>query len=100
MKKTKTYIRSFSLPQQLAVGIAEVAEKLAVSQSSLITQLLMQPILHLEANLKRIPKDPTHDDVLVLAARSTEVVAQRLEEYREQVKASVDQIELTHASHE
>lgn len=96
----KTYVRSFSLPAELAVGIQKVAHKLSISQSSLLSQLLTGPILDLEANLYLVSAVPTADEAVALAARSTAVVEQRLAEYRQKINEAVGELEPTHVRHE
>jgi len=95
----KMYVRSFSLPAQLAVGIQKVAEKLSVSQSSLLTQLLTEPILDLEENLNAVSMNPSPTEARAVQRRSAAVVEQRIAEYRSKVNEAVADLEPINARH-
>jgi hypothetical protein len=74
----KTYVRSYSLPAQVAVAIQRVATRLGVSQSALIVELIGQPVSDLETMLDQLPAEPSPDDVRRLRGASVALVKSRV----------------------
>lgn len=73
---------SFTLPAQVVKDLAFVSERLVVSRSSIIGDILGEPLSDLRSLLEQLPASPTEGDVLRLRGKSQELITQRLSELR------------------
>ena len=73
---------SFTLPPQVVEDLAFISDRLGVSRSSIIGDILGEPLSDLRSLLEQVPAKPTEGDVLRLRGKSEEVITQRLSELR------------------
>lgn len=59
---TRTFKTSLSLPADLAVGLNQLAKRLGISQSALVTALLSQAIPNLQKLVDVAPSGPDNPD--------------------------------------
>ncbi len=83
---------SFTLLPQVVKDLAFISERLGVSRSSIIGDILGEPLADLRSLLEQVPASPTEGDVLRLRGKSEEVITQRLSELR----GVMDAISLKH----
>jgi hypothetical protein len=76
----KTYVRSYSLPAQIAVAIQRVATHMNVSQSALVAELIGESVLQMEQMFRNTPVDPSPEDVRRLRGESIALVQERVAE--------------------
>lgn len=74
----KTYVRSYSLPAEVAVAIQLVSALMGVSQSALVAELIGRPVLDLEDMFRKLPNNPTPEDVVRLRGESVALVKSRV----------------------
>lgn len=73
---------SFTLPPQVVKDLAFVSEKLGVSRSAILADILGEPLADLRSLLEQVPTQPTEGDVLRLRGKSEDIIAHRLSEVR------------------
>lgn len=80
---------SFTVPAELAASISQVAERLKVSRSALLAQLLTEPMAELQRLIELVPPKPTEGDILRFRGESVALINQLVTEAQEVAK-SVD----------
>ena len=73
---------TISLPETVAKDLAYVASRMGVSQSSLLSEMLAEPLADLRGLMDLVPADqaPTNDQLLRLRGQSANVIAARVKE--------------------
>jgi len=83
MDAKKSYRATFTLPAELAVGIATVAKRLGVSQSALLAEVLSEPMADLVRLVELMPppgEAATPETMRRLRGASVELIRQRVQE--------------------
>lgn len=65
---------TFSLPADLARGLAALSKRLGVSQSSIVVELLQEPIAQIESIMSDLPPAPSPEDVKRARGRSLALI--------------------------
>lgn len=81
---------SFTLPPEMKADLAHISSRLGVSQSSLLSTLVAEPLRDVRQVLDAIPPSPTPDDFLRARGVSQDLITARLRGYREGVKDLFD----------
>jgi hypothetical protein len=73
---------TFSISNQVNSDLAYIAGRIKVSKSSLVDQLLSEPLADLRVLIEDIPVDPTPDDLIRARGRSKLLIEQRIDDAR------------------
>ncbi len=73
---------SFTLPAQIVNDLAFISERVGVSRSSILADILGEPLADLRSLLEQVPASPSGGDVLRLRGKSEEIISHRLSELR------------------
>jgi hypothetical protein len=73
---------SFTIPPQVRANLDHLSDRLGVSKSALITELLEGPLGDLRELMDLIPENPTPEDVLRARGKSNSLIAHRLRSLR------------------
>lgn len=73
---------TFTLPPSLVADLTFVSERVGVSRSAIVSDVLGQPLADLRQLLGAVPPSPTAADVLRLRGDSEALIEARLSELR------------------
>lgn len=73
---------TFTLPPSLVADLAFVSERVGVSRSAIVSDVLGQPLADLRRLLEAFPPSPSPADVLRLRGDSEALIEARLSELR------------------
>lgn len=73
---------SFTLPPSLVSDLSFVSERVGVSRSAIVADVLGQPLADLRKLLEAVPPSPTQADVLRLRGESEALIEERLAQLR------------------
>lgn len=79
---TKMKRASFTLPPDLDQDLTYVSQRLGVSRSALVAEMLREGLSFLSNSLQQIPEQATETDVLRYRGESKKLVDSRLESAR------------------
>lgn len=79
---TKMKRASFTLPPDLDRDLSYVAQRLGVSRSALVAEMLREGLSFLSNSLQQIPEQASESDVLRYRGESKKLVDSRLESAR------------------
>lgn len=74
---------SFTLPPDLLKDLAFCADRVRVSRSALLADVVGGPLADLRALFESLPPNPTPEDVLRFRGKSEDVINRRLENLRD-----------------
>lgn len=74
---------SFTARPEIVADLDFLSERMGVSKSAIINDLLGDAVHYLRVLVESIPANPTHDDVLRMRGKSEEVISDLLRQYRE-----------------
>jgi len=73
---------SFTLPPQTRADLDYLSDRLGVTKSALVAELLGTPLHDLRSLVEMVPDNPTEEDALRARGKSNELIAKRLQSYR------------------
>lgn len=73
---------TFSVPDVVVENLDYVSGRIGVSRSSLLSQLLEQPLSDLTGLVKSVPENPTSADVVRFRGNSEALVQERVDSLR------------------
>lgn len=73
---------SYTLPPEIVSDLAFISERVGVSRSAILADVLGEPLHDLRALLESAPPKPTKGDMLRLRGKSEDIIEQRLSELR------------------
>jgi hypothetical protein len=76
---SKTSRTSFTLPHEVRSDLTFLSSRLGVSRSSLLAELLQEPLHNLRELVEAIPPSPTPADLLRFKGASESVIRQRID---------------------
>ena len=79
---SKTVRMSFSLPREFQRDLDYLSERMGISKSALLSDLLTAPLHDLRELVASVPPQPTEDDLLRARGRSHALIQGRIEAYR------------------
>jgi hypothetical protein len=83
-KMTQKMVRmSFTVPPETRANLDYLSTRLGVTKSALITELLGVPLADLRSLVEMVPENPTEDDVLRARGASNQLIASRLQSFRQ-----------------
>jgi Trm5-related predicted tRNA methylase len=74
---------SITAPPELVIDLDYVSQRLGISRSALIAQVLPQSLQVMRTMLEQIPLNPTPDDAIRFRGESAEIVRQKIESLRD-----------------
>lgn len=73
---------SFTVPPQIRQDLDYLADRLGVTKSALVSELLAPALSDLRSLMELVPKNPTPEDVLRARGESNKLISQRLRNLR------------------
>lgn len=73
---------SFTLPPQVRADLDYLADRLGVTKSALVAEMIGVPLRDLVSLVEMVPDNPSADDVLRARGKSNELISKRLQSYR------------------
>jgi len=79
----KTTRMSFTVPMEVRRDLDYLSQRMGVSRSALLVQLIQQPVSDLRQLVRDVPKTPSKGDMKRLRGRSEEIIEKRFSDVAE-----------------
>jgi hypothetical protein len=73
---------TFTVPPRIRADLDYLSDRLGVTKSALVSELLEAPLGDLRELMEMVPENPTSDDILRARGKSNSLIAQRLRNLR------------------